>query len=133
MALTRQNSLDWCLVLPFATRYVNLQASLCLKHKVAPRMRTLNINRTDVHSFPITRLDFREWDKHVTMPSDTNDTSEECRVPGVGKFTHGDYNLTHQHWVQQIVNSGYFGMHDTESAEGFHKKCMCLPSEPFSL
>jgi hypothetical protein len=91
--------------------------------------QTLNINRTDIHSFPITRLDFREWDKHTTMPSDTNDTSEECRVPGVGKYTHGDYNLTHQHWVQQIVNSGYFGMHDTESAEAFHKKCMRLPSE----
>jgi len=90
---------------------------------------TFYVNCTDIHSFPITRLGFREWDNHTTMPSDTNDTSEEYKVPGVGKFSHGDYNLTHQHWVQQIVNSGYFGMHDTESAEAFHKKCMRLPSE----
>ena len=73
--------------------------------------------------------DFREWDKHTTTPSDTENTSEEFRVPGTGRFTHGDYNLTHQHWVEQIVNSGCFGMHDTEAAEAFHKKCMRLPAE----
>ena len=71
----------------------------------------------------------RGWDNHTTPESETEDTSDELRVPGVGKFTHGDFNLTHQHWVLQIVNSGYFGVHDTEAAEAHHKKCMRLPAE----
>ena len=66
----------------------------------------------------------RGWDNHTTPESETEDTSDELRVPGVGKFTHGDFNLTHQHWVLQIVNSGYFGVHDTEAAEAHHKKCI---------
>ena len=91
-------------------------------------VQTININCI-IHYTPDPHIVFREWDKHKSLPSETDDTSDEFRVSGLGKFTHGDFNLTHQHWVQQIVNSGSFTLADTQAAEAFHKHCMRLPSE----
>jgi len=49
-------------------------------------------------------------------------------VGGLGKFSHGDIGLSHQHWVEQLISGGSFGVHCTESAEAEHKICMRLPS-----
>ena len=60
--------------------------------------------------------------------SDTESTSEESNVGGDGKYSHGDLCLTHQHWVQQLIASGAFAVHDTEGPEAAHKVCMNLAS-----
>ena len=60
--------------------------------------------------------------------SETEDTSDEMKVGGDGKYSHGDICLTHQHWVDQIISSGSFAVHDTEGAEAAHRTCMRLAS-----
>ena len=60
--------------------------------------------------------------------SDTESTSDEREVGGDGNYSHGDKCLTHQHWVDQIISSGAFAVHDTEGPEAVHKVCMRLAS-----
>ena len=48
---------------------------------------------------------------------------------GMGILTHGPTGLSHQHWVDQVISSGSFGVHCTQAAESYHKLCAKLPSE----
>ena len=43
---------------------------------------------------------------------------------GMGVYSHGSMNLTHQHWVQQVISAGGFNVHCTQRAEAAHKLCM---------
>jgi hypothetical protein len=47
---------------------------------------------------------------------------------GLGKYSHGSIGLTHQHWVEQVISAGSFGVHCTEAAEAHHKLSMRLSS-----
>ena len=58
--------------------------------------------------------------------TDTDGTSDSVKVGGTGRFSHGVFNLVHQHWVMQCVHAGGFNVHDTEGAEAYHKTCMTL-------
>ena len=71
----------------------------------------------------------RDWDKHETPSTDTDDTSQEYNIGGLGKYSHGHFSLTHQHWVMQVTSGGSFRVHDTQAAEAYHKLCMHLPAE----
>lgn len=46
----------------------------------------------------------------------------------MGKYSHGPLCLTHQHWVDQVIAAGSFGVHCTEAAEAHHKISMRLTS-----
>ena len=69
----------------------------------------------------------RSW-KHG-QDTDTNDTGEDDFVGGLGKFSHGNIGLSHNHWVEQLISAGSFGVHCTEAAEAKHKTCMRLSSQ----
>ena len=60
--------------------------------------------------------------------TDSCDTDDDCKIGGVGFYSHGDKCLTHQHWVDQLIAGGSFGVHCTQSAEAVHKICMKLTS-----
>ena len=71
----------------------------------------------------------RGWPKHlVEEDSATEDTSAEFMVGGWGKYSHGSIALVHQHWVDQVISAGSFGVHCTEAAEAHHKISMRLSS-----
>ena len=70
----------------------------------------------------------RLWTVFFIPNTDTDDTSDECKTGGLGYYLHGVYCLQHQHWVQQVINAGSFGVHCTQSAEDKHKLCMHLAS-----
>ena len=70
----------------------------------------------------------RERDS-VRCGSDTDDTHPEFAVGGLGKFSHGVYNLVHQHWVSMLEALGGFNVADTEGPEAYHKTCMRLASQ----
>ncbi len=53
------------------------------------------------------RSDRREEDS-VRYGSDTDDTCPTFNVGGLGKFSHGVYNLVHQHWVMMARSHGRF-------------------------
>ena len=61
--------------------------------------------------------------------TDTASTSDDCCVGGLGKYSHGSIGLSHQHWVEQVISAGSFGVHCTEAAEAYHKTCMRLTSQ----
>ena len=61
--------------------------------------------------------------------TDTCDTAEDCTLGGLEKYSHGVYNLVHQHWSRQAESHGGFNVHDTEGAEAHHKSCMVLPAK----
>ena len=69
----------------------------------------------------------RSWNHDQDTPTD--DTSEDDFVGGLGKFSHGDICLSHQHWVEQVISAGSFGVHCTEAAEAKHKTSMKLSSQ----
>ena len=71
----------------------------------------------------------RTWANHRTPDTDTESTDEETVLAGVPTYSHGSYGLTHQHWVDQVISGGAFGVHCTQAAEAFHKQCMKLPAE----
>lgn len=75
----------------------------------------LTINLTPTH---------RLWNAFATPNTDTEDTSDECAVGGLGFYSHSSYCLTHQHWVDQVISGGGFGVHCTQSAESIHKLIM---------
>ena len=60
--------------------------------------------------------------------TDTASTSDDCIVGGLGKYSHASIGLSHQHWVEQVISAGSFGVHCTEAAEAYHKTCMRLAS-----
>lgn len=51
------------------------------------------------------------------------------KVYGLGKFSHGVYNLVHQHWVMMLEALGGFNVSDTEGPEAYHKTCMRLAAQ----
>ena len=61
------------------------------------------------------------------MSSD-EDTADDVNTGGYGKFSHGKVALTHQHWVDQVIVAGSFGVHCTEAPEAKHKNCMAMAS-----
>jgi len=67
----------------------------------------------------------REW-QHDQPASATDDTDDKCDTGGAGKYSHGSICLSHQHWVDQVIAAGSFGVHCTEAAESYHKICMKL-------
>ena len=69
--------------------------------------------------------DRREQDA-ARYGSDTDDTCSSFDVGGVGKFSHGVFNLVHQHWVMMLEALGGFNVSDTEGPEAYHKTCMRL-------
>ena len=66
--------------------------------------------------------------KHHGANSDTESTDSENETGGLGKYSHGNIVLSHQHWVKQLIASGCFGVHNTQGAEACHKKSMRLAS-----
>ena len=70
----------------------------------------------------------RGWRNHLEDDSDTQDSSDEVKIGGLGKYSHGSLCLVHQHWVEQVISGGSFGVHCTEAAEAHHKKSMRLSS-----
>ena len=79
-------------------------------------------------SYPNLTSDRREedYDRNV---SDTDDTCTSANVGGLGKFSHGVYNLVHQHWVMMLEAMGGFNVADTEGPEAYHKTCMRLAAQ----
>ena len=77
----------------------------------------------------VTRRIDRIWRKHTTPNTDTSDTSDDSTVCGIPKFSHGSTGLSHQHWVDQVISAGGFGVHCTQAAEAMHKTCMRLPAQ----
>ena len=69
----------------------------------------------------------RSWN-HV-QDTTTDDTSDDDLVGGLGKYSHKEICLSHQHWVDQVISAGSFGVHCTEAAEAMHKTCMKLSSQ----
>ena len=69
------------------------------------------------------------WKNHTTANTETSSTSEDSALCGIPKFSHGSTGLSHQHWVEQVVSAGGFGVHCTQAAEAMHKTCMKLPSQ----
>ena len=67
----------------------------------------------------------RDWD-HQQSNSTTDDTDDERRTKGINFFSHGNYSLTHQHWIQQAESAGSFDVHDTQGPESGHKLSMHL-------
>ena len=61
--------------------------------------------------------------------TDTDNTPERLCVGGLAKYSHGVYNLVHQHWTLQLESAGGFNVNDTEAAESYHRQCMTLPAE----
>lgn len=74
------------------------------------------------------KLTSKVWQGFSTPNTDTDDTSDEDKIGGLGCYSHGAYCLQHQHWVQQVISAGGFGVHCTQSAEAKHKECMHLAS-----
>lgn len=74
------------------------------------------------------KLTSKEWKDFSTPNTDTDDTDDECRAGGLGYYSHGQLILQHQHWVEQVISAGCFGLHCTQSAESKHKECMHLAS-----
>ena len=70
----------------------------------------------------------RNWN-HDQDTTTTTDTSDDDLVGGLGKFSHKEISLSHQHWVEQVISAGSFGVHCTEAAEAMHKTCMKLSSQ----
>lgn len=66
---------------------------------------------------------------HATPNTDTEDTSDDSTLIGVPKYSHCSTGLAHQHWVDELLSGGGFGVHCTQAAEAIHKSCMKLPSE----
>jgi hypothetical protein len=52
--------------------------------------------------------------------SETDDTDDEFDLGGYD-YSHGKLALIHQHWVLQVITSGGFNVHCTQSAEAAHK------------
>jgi len=86
-----------------------------------------NDDNTIVNNDFITN-DCRSWTTHRTDNTDTEDTSDDSELGGWENFSHGGVGLSHQHWVQQVVSAGSFGVHCTQAAEAFHKICMKQPA-----
>ena len=63
-----------------------------------------------------------------TESTDTEDTDDDRVVGGLGKYSHGVFNLVHQHYPVHCENAGGFNVDDTESPEAYHKTCMSLPA-----
>lgn len=74
------------------------------------------------------KLTPKEWKDFSTPSTDTDDTDDEFRVGGLRYYSHGQLILQHQHWVDQVISAGCFGLHCTQSAEAKHKECMHLAS-----
>ena len=64
----------------------------------------------------------RTYEGHV--PTDTDSTSDESDIGGMGRYSHGPIGLVHQHWIRQVISAGSFAVHCTEMAEAYHKTCM---------
>ena len=65
---------------------------------------------------------------HKGPISDTDGTDSDHDVGGLGRFSHGNIALTHQHWRVQVKCAGSFNVHCTEASEANHKTSMSLPS-----
>ena len=75
------------------------------------------------------KREVRTYERHSALPSDTDSTSDDSDIGGLGKYSHGGIGLVHQHWVTQVVCAGSFGVHCTEAAEAYHKVCMHRASQ----
>lgn len=63
-----------------------------------------------------------------TPNTDTDDTDEDRAVGGQSMYSHNTMNLTHQHWVPQVVSAGGFNVHCVEGPESGHKTNMHVDS-----
>jgi hypothetical protein len=52
------------------------------------------------------KLATREWKDFTTPNTDTDDTDEDVKVGGLGHYSHGNYSLLHQHYVEQVISAG---------------------------
>ena len=71
----------------------------------------------------------RHFINNTADNTDTESTDDELRIGGLGKYSHGDLHLTHQHWVMQLEVAGGFNVNNTEAAEANHRPCMVLPAK----
>ena len=60
--------------------------------------------------------------------SDTDDTDDEHKTGDFKYYSHGEYSLTHQHWIDQVISAGGFNVHDVQAAEAAHRFNMHLAS-----
>lgn len=71
----------------------------------------------------------RTWHpKHLQTDSDTDSTDDDHHVGGLGKYSHKDTGLSHQHWGAQLKSAGCFNVHCTQASEASHKTNMRLAS-----
>ena len=64
------------------------------------------------------------WPKHLGPMSSTDDTDNDTDTGGVGRYSHSDICLSHQHFARQLVAAGSFGVHCTQGPEACHKLVM---------
>lgn len=64
------------------------------------------------------------WPDHAGATSSTDETDDENDTGGLGKYSHGDICLSHQHFVRQVLTAGSFGVHCTQGPEACHKLIM---------
>lgn len=88
--------------------------------------RLRNHERNPEQHRPPKRFKRKEstWPSHVGATSSTDDTDDENDTGGLGKYSHGDICLSHQHFVRQVVTAGSFGVHCTQGPEACHKLVM---------
>ena len=72
-------------------------------------------------------LDCRRTIAKPYSGTDTDSTPPRMDIGGLRKYSHGVFNLVHQHWPEEVESAGGFNVHNTEAAESFHKQCMVLP------
>ena len=60
--------------------------------------------------------------------SDTDDTDDDHKAGDYKYYSHGEYALTHQHWLEQVICAGGFNVHDVQGPEAAHRFNMHLAS-----
>ena len=88
------------------------------------RQHRLHLHETNPDDNPAPKRFKRQQKDEIH--TDTEDTSDENTVGGLGVYSHGQKCLPHQHWVMQVISAGCFDVHNTQSAEAAHKLCAKL-------
>ena len=111
-------------------RYVDFfksceQIYACIKEKSYNKRLRRHQKNPDKYS-PPKRFKRKEttWPKHAGPVSSTDETDDDDDTGGMGKYSHGDICLSHQHFVRQVVTAGSFGVHCTQGPEACHKLVM---------
>ena len=110
---------DFSIMFRYTTIMSRYIMTLCVS-----TIHSLNVTLTLTLTVPTCRV----IKTHSTPVSDTDDTEEEDRVGGLSYYSHSKKNLIHQHWIDQVISSGGFNVHCTQSSEAAHRVNMHLAS-----